>query len=301
MFMRCNTTPPDPITGYAHPKCFARSLNDCSKTISREHYISQSILRLFNCTCGLASGFPWLCPGEQRQVSIESLTGKILCTRHNQALSSLDTVAANFFKFFVTQWSASSVEVYLLRGYDLERWFLKMLCAFVVSGNVIFNGKRLSNWTPPIEWLSILFGSADVIFPSGLHSVAGSYRSDADSFYVNPCFKSNTAQPIALMFAISGISFLFAMEEYPPMKQPSQFGTTVHYRPKVLQICEEEQVREAHFGWPAGSIVNLSRRISTELSDLHKGDSQGCLVYPSGMRSGENGYFRGFGEHGWAG
>src|SRR5690242_12271788 len=42
-----NPRPPGPKTGHANPECYARSLNDCSEDISKEHYISRNVLVSF--------------------------------------------------------------------------------------------------------------------------------------------------------------------------------------------------------------------------------------------------------------
>jgi hypothetical protein len=264
LFVRSNTTPPGPPTGYAHPACFARDLGDCSSKISREHYISESVLGLFGgegiTVSGLPGqpGLPWLAHAEEKEVSLASLTAKMLCERHNQALSALDATAANFFRFLTAKWSEDAIEVYLVRGYDLERWFLKMLCGLVASGMVTVNGHRLSKWTPPAEWLEILFGSADVEAPAGLHSiVAERYHFATESFMVHLVFSTDTAQPAALVFAAEGIAFLFAMVALPPKRQPSEFGSDTRYRPGALQLNESCQIREAHFGWPDGRLVRV--------------------------------------------
>jgi len=167
-------------------------------------------------------------------------------------------MAAKFFQFFTAQWSIRDVEVYLTRGYDLERWLLKMLCGLVMSGNATLDGQRLSNWTPPVEWIDILFGTTDVESPAGLHSIVGNYRVVGATLNVHPVFKSSTGQPIALAFVVSGIGFLFAMEDLPAMRQPSKTGADTRYRPMALQLRKGSQIREAHFGWPEGQLVTLS-------------------------------------------
>lgn len=254
---RCDTTPPGPATGHANPKCFARNLKNCSRTISREHYISRSILRLFGEKGMTIAGMPWIPDGGQKQISVASFTAKMLCDRHNHALSPLDAVAAAYFRFFVAESSGHKVDVFLTRGYDLERWLLKLLCGFVASGNAALEGKRLTTWVPPTEWLDILFGCADVKAPAGLHSIVGNYRVAAASIHCTPVFKSATAQPIALAFAVGGVGFLFAMEALPPANKPRPLGTDTRYRPMALQLREAGRIREAHFGWPEGEVVTF--------------------------------------------
>jgi hypothetical protein len=255
---RCDTVPAGTSTGHSHPACFARSLNDCSRTISKEHYISKSVLGLFGSADATVSGMPWLPDGDEKKVSIESLTAKILCIRHNNALSPLDAVAAEFFRFFTEAWSDPGTEVYLTCGFELERWLLKMLCGLVVSGNATLAGQRLPIWMPPTEWLQILFGTENVESPAGLHSIIGRYRAPNASLNVNPVFKSSTGQPIALAFAVSGIAFLFAMEALPDLAKPARWGADTRYRPMVLQLTNGDKTREAHFGWPDGPLVSLS-------------------------------------------
>ena len=256
--VRRDTTPPGSQTGYSHPSCFGRELQDCSPTISREHYISQGILDLFHGKGIIISGMPWIPDGQHKRVSRASLTGKMLCERHNHALSPLDATAAEFFQFFTTEWTREAVEVFLTRGYDLERWLLKMLCGLVGSGNATLDGNRLPGWRPPADWLKILFGSADVEAPAGLHSIVGKYHVVPASLHVTPVFRSDTALPIAIAFAVEGIGFLFAMEELPPMNRPSATVAETRYRPMALQLRKDTRIREAHLGWPEGEIVTFN-------------------------------------------
>jgi hypothetical protein len=134
---------------------------------------------------------------------------------------------------------------------------LKMLCGLVVSGNATLDGKRLHDWSPPPQWLEILFGGADIRTPAGLHCIVGSYRAASASLYLAPAFKSATAHPIALAFAVEGIGFLFAMEELPPMRKPGRTGADTRYRPMALQLRNGARIREAHFGWPKGGLVTF--------------------------------------------
>jgi hypothetical protein len=69
-------------------KCYARSIGNCSNQLSKEHYISKGVLELIGCKIEV-SGFSWL-KGKKNQLTIPSLTSKILCTQHNSELSILD-------------------------------------------------------------------------------------------------------------------------------------------------------------------------------------------------------------------
>ena len=87
--------PPGPATGFSHQNCYLRDTHDCSEQISREHYMSKAVLDQLGSTLRV-SGMPWLKPGQTLDTSVASLTAKILCKRHNEALSPLDGEAGSF-------------------------------------------------------------------------------------------------------------------------------------------------------------------------------------------------------------
>jgi len=88
--------PEGPKTDYAHPKCYLGETNDCSRKLSKEHYISKSVLRSIRGGLQVSGGF-WPA-ATSKEVSAENLVSKILCTRHNRALCPLDAVAGELFE-----------------------------------------------------------------------------------------------------------------------------------------------------------------------------------------------------------
>jgi hypothetical protein len=81
------------------------------------------------------SGMPWLAAGETFDTSAASLTAKILCKRHNEALSPLDAEAAIFFSVLrkalidLGRKTLSKKAIFHLVGGDaLELWMLKVAC-----------------------------------------------------------------------------------------------------------------------------------------------------------------------------
>src|SRR5262249_49648435 len=97
---RSNTRPAGPKTGLSHPKCYARALGDCSAEISREQFLSVSVLKCWT-DVGLAkvSGFAPINGGESTIMQIQNARPKVLCTRHNNCLTGLDSRAKSFFSF----------------------------------------------------------------------------------------------------------------------------------------------------------------------------------------------------------
>lgn len=116
-------------------RCYAASLGDCDGKPSREHYISRSVLRLASDT-PTVEGMPGLPDG---QYSIKSLASKILCQKHNTALSHLDAVAAQaigalhrFDEEFKDAAGTPFPDLVVVDGDLLERWLVKValgLCA----------------------------------------------------------------------------------------------------------------------------------------------------------------------------
>jgi hypothetical protein len=124
---------------------------DCSADLSAEHYISKSVLQAIGTTVAV-SGVPWpsLPGGEEKEIGINRLTARILCGRHNSALSPLDSAAGAFFE------KLQAIEVDLQRrslsrkhsfvlmsGEALELWMLKLACGLFYSKNAAADGARL--------------------------------------------------------------------------------------------------------------------------------------------------------------
>lgn len=93
-----NFQPDPPATGYSHPGCYLRDSHDCGSTLSDEHYVSATALKAIDAVLGV-SGLPWLKSGESKAISAERLVSRVLCTRHNNALSSLDAQGGRFVRW----------------------------------------------------------------------------------------------------------------------------------------------------------------------------------------------------------
>lgn len=153
-------------TGIKNPRCYAAFFGDCSKKISREHFLSKGILEVLNLNSGLTvAGLPWLKKDEHKKLNPASLAGNILCERHNNALSPLDSVAIRFFKTFnqieqefIDEKTVREEKVFLFNGHDIERWMLKFLCGLIYSSNASTLEEKITNWNPKITWLNMIFG-----------------------------------------------------------------------------------------------------------------------------------------------
>src|SRR5208337_1048823 len=129
---------------FSHPRCYMHWTQDCNRQLSREHFISASVLGQVGSPILKVNGLPWLGPNETRTLSIRNLTSNILCKRHNEALSPLDAMAGKFFSAVrnvhddvLNRRTLSRLGKWLFfSGEELEFWLLKTAVGLFHSGNV---------------------------------------------------------------------------------------------------------------------------------------------------------------------
>jgi hypothetical protein len=236
-------SPPGPVTGKSNPKCYLRSTQNCSDKITREHYISRNVLASMekNGTSKI-SGTPWQAPQEFRIVSTESLTSKILCKRHNESLSALDSEAGRLIRTIGNYDRGFNDviprrEMSLFCGEDLERWMLKTVCS-MVGGKQVGRGGVARDTEISEKWVSILLEDEDWPPGGGFYAALPSgatYHSSSFSFM--PLTHSATGQVVAAQLILNGVSF-YLMLGRPD--DPTAFGV---YRPRTL-IFEQHAVEK---------------------------------------------------------
>lgn len=89
---------PTTITEHVLPECYAASLRDCSRSLSREHYVSEGVLRLLPNSHRMTVVGPVGTRGDRpRKISAGQAYERILCERHNSKLSPIDDTGIWFF------------------------------------------------------------------------------------------------------------------------------------------------------------------------------------------------------------
>lgn len=132
----------DARTGYSHNNCYASVTNDCSTTLSNEHWLSESVLLEAGDGQPLRFiGLSWQPAGGEIRLPASRMGSNILCTRHNTALSRLDGNAARIFralrryqKDLRTRPDPHGDEFFLASGEELERWLLKLFWGATAAG-----------------------------------------------------------------------------------------------------------------------------------------------------------------------
>lgn len=158
-----STKSPPRRTGRATVGCYAAPLADCDGELTAEHYVSKNLLEQFGKAFTI-KGPPWAPDG--KRVSAKSLTAKVLCRRHNNALSDTDKIAGQFYPLILAAIQGQTVGAHEFDGAALERWALKLMFAVGASGNVSYPDiGKVNAQEIPVEHLEVLFGQRDL--PSG--------------------------------------------------------------------------------------------------------------------------------------
>ena len=156
-----------------HPKCYAQALGKCSSQLSREHYVSDKVLRAISLAQSAVrvSGLRFQPSGMDQELGIGSLTGNILCQKHNSDLSDFDNAGSQFFsameRLMVTGNSALTLRI---KGDQIEAWMLKTMVGGVFCGAFsVPEGTIPKNTLPPQGFLETLFEDVPLIEPLGLY------------------------------------------------------------------------------------------------------------------------------------
>jgi hypothetical protein len=254
----CLTETRLPKTGFKNTRCYASELADCSDKMTREHFLSKGILEnLTNDGIIRVSGFPWQSQGQLTRVTPNNLTARVLCDRHNHALSSLDKVAKRFidglhrvYDEFATTPNSKQDWAVLFNGHDVERWMVKLLCGAVYSGNVTRNSQKVAGWIPSPLVLRILFGQMP--FPKGWGMYLRAVRGE-DSFIeykreISFNALVGTSSAIGLIFQTYDRRLVLALADPPRNKDGTDLADTI-YRPHRFTMSDGASEKTILFGW----------------------------------------------------
>jgi len=145
--------------------CWAISEGGCSGTQSREHIISRAAIRDTSID---VQGVQWL-SGKAATVNPARLTARILCTKHNSQLSSLDSAAARLSHAIRDLPTSTEEEHLTVNGWQFERWCLKVLLNLCASGWTEIT--RPTHTPELVELVEITFGKRPFEGGRGLYIV----------------------------------------------------------------------------------------------------------------------------------
>ncbi len=135
----------DARTGHANPSCYGRASNDCSEDLTLEHYISDDLLEsiAWDGKAVLVRGAAWLPSDAGKPVGVNSLSSRMLCGRHNRALSPLDQMATDYFRYFLED----QLDIFKFLGNDDRQDFAR---SFIMA-----NGPFMELWMLKALWGAI--------------------------------------------------------------------------------------------------------------------------------------------------
>lgn len=241
-----STTPQGPRTGKSVEACYASRLADCGLKRSREHYISDSLLHHLNRNKKLTvSGLPWL-ENKSQLVSPDCLASKVLCERHNSALSPLDAIAVRLFHAFDEQGVHGSGQqlLYLFSGHDLERWLLKILCGITCSQNLALDSE--ADVSIPDYWLDILFCGAQFPDDQGLYVCKSRGHRFEGPRGVQLRAITGRGRLSGMGLWVCGYELILSMSGFPSR---SFDGREVAHRPMEIWATGQEFEKSVVFSW----------------------------------------------------
>lgn len=183
----------DNITGFANPGCFGRVSRDCAGPLDREHWVSESVQRAIADVGSpiTLTGVPWL-NGGALSVGTNQLASRILCKRHNNALSPLDMCAEAVIRHLIADMTSLVVERHpdralntmtLSEGPMFERWLLKMVWGALASGSIGDGSDTLTDLAPGVDLeqlAAVLWRGAPWPQDCGFYGRTGDARDPTD-------------------------------------------------------------------------------------------------------------------------
>jgi hypothetical protein len=152
---------------FRHQKCYANTRGGCSTTISGEHFVSHSLIKLYGfddptMTLKHDTGY-----GIRKFVKPARFVANILCEQHNNDLHSADDAALASAKFMRSialrygngagEWGG--YEEITISGDDFQAWVLKLILNHVVGKAFAESQDKVDRPFPP-EAVDLLLGRA---------------------------------------------------------------------------------------------------------------------------------------------
>jgi hypothetical protein len=239
-------------------------LGGCSQELTREHYISKSILELVEEGTGKKRryvqvfGLKFQGPNPVQKIGVARLTARILCKTHHRLLCRFDSAGK---EMFLAAQSLKTVAVdptaphrkSQVDGDELERWILKAFIGGFFSGNFqVAPQVDLRGVFPPLELLEILFNGAPFPTGQGLYWMPPKpgdiVTTDPQSLRVSPLV-SPDGQDVAGFFVwFFGFQFALLTAGFVP-GVPTMFDKAF-YRPAGMKAVGSNT--QIVFNWQGG-------------------------------------------------
>jgi hypothetical protein len=205
------------LTG-SHVGCYMQATNACDTKLSAEHLISEGVLKVLADKQVEVSGTLWL-KGEKKVLGFAALTAKCLCARHNSLLSPIDTAGARFFEAIQKCGTMDKGPglLFLLSGHDVERWMLRSLAIFGVSGNFAIDGAVIDqHFVDRLRVVELLEDPAVWRKPMGFYLLRslGHQFFRRDNVQLAPVVRAGGDEVMGITLDIQGLEFALLAAEH---------------------------------------------------------------------------------------
>lgn len=260
-----NLVPPAPVTGEAQSGCYMAATGDCGGGLSREHYISRGLidgpeLRV--------RGMPWQ-REEVAHYSPDNLVARILCRRHNSAMSPLDAHAIRFFSALEVGLShaqrrslSSKSRFFMTSGDGLELWAMKTLASLYAS-QIDFTtpDHRFRDFEPPMDRIVTELSSQN---PRSIMTLSLSLTRDAHeerlgrrAVSIGPIVDDDNQRLSGLLVRMHGIALVFNIDLHAEDALPEAEIA----RPDMIDLIGKGRTSRIFFSWQKrhreGRIVQI--------------------------------------------
>jgi hypothetical protein len=194
-----------------HDNCYMAATGGCDTKISSEHLISRGVLNVLAEKQVELRGLPWL-KGEKKILGFGTLTANCLCTLHNSLLSPIDVVGAKLFGAIQKCGTTDTGRelLFLLSGHDVERWMLRSLAIFGVSGNFAIDGAAIDqSFVERLRIVDLLEDPKQWKKPVGLYLTRGLSHQfwRRDSIQIAPVVKTGGDEIMGITLDLQGLEF----------------------------------------------------------------------------------------------
>lgn len=252
---------------YSNPACYASSRGDCSRKLSGEHFVSESVLRLTGSKAVTTTAYPWNRNGDPATIGISSFTAKVLCTRHNSALSKSDTAARDFaalmtylgLQLLVNEQMDEESEECEVSGDELQRWVLKTLITHVET-SVLRADDLIVRRRDEDRAVEVLFGNAAWPRRWGLY-VSPSLSSPLTPKHLKSAYGGcqpyvhNDGYLLGGTVWLGGIALCLAL--FSPASNDGGPFDGASYKPGAIRFVIGQTVKEIRLSWAGGGIHDV--------------------------------------------
>lgn len=198
-------------------------------------------------------GMPWW-PGEAKPITPDHLTARILCQRHNSALSPLDAAAERAFRALgdaIAHASRKSLARrtlhFMLSGEALELWSMKTMAGVAASGiDFRLGNHRVRDFATPVDAIVAALTAPQPVsrvilsIPSTIEQHEPALGRSAVS--LGPMLDPATNTNKGLIVRMHGLTLDFGFDLEP------EEGAMV--RPDIIDFHGPQRSARVYVGWP---------------------------------------------------